>query len=112
MASDISSPTSKVIQLPSADGVLKRPNLNGFVNIVSKVIKDNTEPPYIRARREAEEADKTYRTAIRQLDRQRLGLEERIEDTLKLLQKFELERLRAVKSGKFCVGNVYVYILT
>ena len=53
----------------------------------------------IRARREAEQADQEYRVAIRKLDRQRLGLEERIEDVLKTLQKWELDRLRAVKTG-------------
>jgi len=33
------------------------------------------------------------------LDRQRLGLEEKIEDTLKTLQRWETERLRAVKTA-------------
>jgi len=35
---------------------------------------------------------------VRKLDRQRLGLEERVEETLKSLQKWELDRLRAVKT--------------
>ena len=70
----------------------------------------NNQPAYIRARQEAEEADKEYRVAVRKLDRQRLGLEERIEDTLKTLQRWETERLRAVKTGKqrsdlACVSN-------
>ncbi len=54
---------------------------------------------YVRARHEAEEADKVYRSAVRRLDRQRLALEERLENTLKTLQVWELERLRAVKTG-------------
>ncbi|KAJ6581367.1 hypothetical protein B0H19DRAFT_1060957 [Mycena capillaripes] len=58
----------------------------------------NAQPAYIKARNEAEEADHVFRVATRKLDRQRLGLEERIEDTLKLLQRWEMERLRAVKT--------------
>lgn len=72
-----------------------------FVNLVSKALNNasNGEPAYIKARHEAEDADKIYRVAVRKLDRQRLGLEERLEDTLKTLQRWETERLRAVKTG-------------
>jgi hypothetical protein len=72
------------------------------VNVVTKALNSNaqTEPAHIRLRGEAEEADKIYRVAVRKLDRQRLGLEERIEETLKTLQRGEMERLRAVKTGK------------
>lgn len=85
---------------PIADGVAKRTGT--FANLVSKALTSNAtnEPPYVRARREADAADQEYRTAIRKLDRQRLGLEERIEDTLKTLQKWELDRLRAVRTGR------------
>ncbi|KAI0693202.1 hypothetical protein C8T65DRAFT_668442 [Cerioporus squamosus] len=71
---------------------------SGLANLVSKAFAANGEPAHVRARREAETADKDYRGAVRKLDRQRLGLEERIEETLKTLQKWELDRLRAVKS--------------
>ncbi|KAH9851942.1 hypothetical protein C2E23DRAFT_214849 [Lenzites betulinus] len=70
----------------------------GLANLVSKAFTASAEPPYVRARRDADIADKDYRIAVRKLDRQRLGLEERIEDTLKTLQKWELDRLRAVKT--------------
>ncbi|GLB41896.1 putative protein with domain found in Dishevelled, Egl-10, and Pleckstrin (DEP) [Lyophyllum shimeji] len=71
-----------------------------FVNLVSKVLNNagNSEPAYVRARHEADEADHAYRIAVRKLDRQRLALEERIEETLKTLQRWEIERLRAVKT--------------
>lgn len=71
--------------------------------MVSKALTTNAngEPAYVRARQEAEEADHNYRVAVRKLDRQRLGLEERIEETLKLLQRWESERLRAVKTGVY-----------
>lgn len=83
---------------PLADNLIKRSN--NFVNVVSKALNSNTqtEPAHIRLREEAEEADKIYRVAVRKLDRQRLGLEERIEETLKTLQRGEMERLRAVKT--------------
>lgn len=73
---------------------------NTLVSIVSKAIVDGrqSEPFHIRARAEAEAADKAYRVAVRKLDRQRLGLAERLEETLKTLQKWELDRLRAVKT--------------
>ncbi|OAX43944.1 hypothetical protein K503DRAFT_610472 [Rhizopogon vinicolor AM-OR11-026] len=84
--------------VPLADNLIKRSN--NLVNVVSKALNANaqSEPAYIRLREEAEAADKVYRVAVRRLDRQRLGLEERIEETLKTLQRWELERLRAVKT--------------
>ncbi|KAK0202951.1 hypothetical protein DFS33DRAFT_1343865 [Desarmillaria ectypa] len=90
----ISSPAAKL----QPEALFKR--TNNFVNLVSKALnaQANGEPMYVRARREAEEADKAYRLAVRKLDRQRLALEERLEDTLKTLQRWELERLRAVKT--------------
>lgn len=76
---------------------------NTLVNVVAKALNANghSEPAHIKARREAEEADQAFRVAIRRLDRQRLGVEEKIEDTLKTLQRWETERLRAVKTGMF-----------
>ncbi|KAL1747937.1 hypothetical protein HDZ31DRAFT_80085 [Schizophyllum fasciatum] len=76
---------------------------NNFAGLVSKALAANAnlngQPAYVRARQEAEEADREYRIAVRKLDRQRLGLEERIEETLKTLQRWEVERLRAVKTA-------------
>ncbi|KAJ3835952.1 hypothetical protein F5878DRAFT_566406 [Lentinula raphanica] len=80
------------------DELFKRTNT--LFNVVTKALHTNqsSEPTHMKARHEAEDADKAYRVAVRQLDRQRLGLEERLEDTLKTLQRWELERLRAVKT--------------
>ncbi|KAJ7583161.1 hypothetical protein C8J56DRAFT_791259 [Mycena floridula] len=70
-----------------------------FYSLVTRALANtNSEPQYVRLRQEAEDADWVYRVAVRKLDRQRLGLEEKIEDTLKTLQHWEGERLRAVKS--------------
>jgi hypothetical protein len=48
-----------------------------------------------------------YRIAVRNLDRQRLKLEETLEETLKVLQKWETERLRAVKTGMSVYSLIY-----
>jgi hypothetical protein len=83
-----------------ADRLIKRSNtLVGFVSKALAPDAGGTEPLHVRARHEAENADKVYRVAVRKLDRHRLFLEETIESTLKKLQKWEAERLRAVKSG-------------
>jgi len=70
-----------------------------FVDIVSKAWASSAEPPFVRRRREATNAEAEYRKATGSLDRHRLRLEERIEETLKALQIWESDRLHAVKSG-------------
>jgi hypothetical protein len=72
-----------------------------LVNFVSKALNNQGEPTYIKTRQDAEAADQEYRVAVRNLDRQRLSLEDRIEETLKTLQRWENDRLRAVKTGAF-----------
>ncbi|OCH93651.1 hypothetical protein OBBRIDRAFT_790007 [Obba rivulosa] len=90
------SPLQKNIS-PLAENAAK--GATSFANLVTKAFANNSgEPAHIRARREADVADKEYRVAVRKLDRQRLGLEERIEETLKTLQKWEMDRLRAIKT--------------
>lgn len=83
---------------PVAGNLIKRSNT--FLNVVSKALTANSngEPLHVRARLDADTADREYRIAVRKLDRQRLGLEERIEDTLRALQRWEAERLQAVKT--------------
>ncbi|KII87448.1 hypothetical protein PLICRDRAFT_142731 [Plicaturopsis crispa FD-325 SS-3] len=94
---EVTSPTKALA--PVTDNLIKRSGT--FVSLVSKAISNAnapSQPAYIRARLEAEAADKAYRIAVRKLDRQRLGLEERIQEALKALQRWETERLRAVKT--------------
>jgi hypothetical protein len=99
-ASKDEPPLSPTTLAPAAGNFIKRSN--GFLNVVSKALTTNSsasaEPPHVRARLEADDADREYRVGVRKLDRQRLGLEERIEDTLRSLQRWETERLRAVKT--------------
>ena len=91
-------PQSPTKSTPVANNLIKRSN--NFLNVVSKALaaNANTEPPVVRTRLDAEAADREYRISVRKLDRQRLGLEERIFDTLKSLQRWEMERLYAVKA--------------
>ncbi|KAG5647823.1 hypothetical protein DXG03_007747 [Asterophora parasitica] len=89
---------------PSSSAKSLRPEIakrtGNLVNLVSKVLNNNAngEPAFVRARQEADQADYNYRLAVRKLDRQRLGLEERLEEMLRALQRWETERLRAVKT--------------
>ncbi|TFY64373.1 hypothetical protein EVJ58_g2657 [Rhodofomes roseus] len=94
---NVVSPIQKTLS-PMAEAVATRTTT--FASLVSKALNTNgsAEPLHIRTRREADAADREYRVAVRKLDRQRLGLEERVEETLKTLQKWELDRLRAVKT--------------
>jgi hypothetical protein len=85
------------VSSPIAENLAK--TSSSLVNIVSKALNGPAEPPFVRLRREADIADREYRDAVRKLDRQRLGLEERIEEVLKAFQKWETERLRTIKSG-------------
>jgi hypothetical protein len=88
------------VKSPITGNLLKRSNT--FVNMVQKAFTANgSDPPHVVARQDAETADKMYRVAVRKLDRHRLGLEERIEETLRTLQRGEIERLRAVKTGEW-----------
>ncbi|KAI0027804.1 hypothetical protein K488DRAFT_80972 [Vararia minispora EC-137] len=82
--------------MPSSPSILKRGN--NFLSAVSHALVQDREPRHVRARQEADEADRAYRVGVRKLDRQRLVLEQRIEEALKMLQKLETERLRAVKT--------------
>ncbi|CCM00260.1 uncharacterized protein FIBRA_02290 [Fibroporia radiculosa] len=93
----VASPIQKNLS-PLAENVAK--TTNTFASLVTKALNANgqAEPAHIRARRDAEVADREYRVAVRKLDRQRLALEERVEETLKMLQRWELDRLRAVKT--------------
>ncbi len=96
---------------PVAENIVKQSN--AFANFVMKQIKasNDSQPPHVRARIEADEADEAYRQGIRRLDRLRLALEDHIEESLKLLQRWETDRLRAVKTGTYeLLGGVTVHV--
>lgn len=95
-----SAPAGTTKPLIEREAIMK--TTNNFVSLVKKAIEvnlDSSSPSaHFRARQEADQADQAYRVAARALDRQRLGLEDRIEECLKLMQRWESERLRAVKT--------------
>ena len=96
---------------PVADNFVKQSS--AFANFVMKQIKasNDSQPPHVRARIEADEADEAYRQGVRRLDRLRLSLEDHIEESLKLLQRLETDRLRAVKTGTYELpGGITVHV--
>jgi len=96
---------------PVADNIVKQSN--AFANFVMKQIKagNDGQPPHVRARIEAHEADDAYRQGVRRLDRLRLALEDDIEESLKHLQRLETDRLRAVKTGTYdLLAGVRVHV--
>jgi hypothetical protein len=59
-----------------------------------------TEPAHVRARREAKKADNEYREALDALEVIRLRVEEQVELGLRIWDRWERERLGAVKTGE------------
>lgn len=59
------------------------------------------EAAHAKARREAKVADEEYREAVGEAETMRLWLEERIEQSLGLWERWERERLGAVKTGEW-----------
>ncbi|KAN0064324.1 Rho-GTPase-activating protein 8 [Thecaphora frezii] len=56
------------------------------------------EPKHVRLRRDADNAERVYEEAVRNLDRTRCQLEEILYEHFGLVQKWESDRIRAVKS--------------
>lgn len=54
--------------------------------------------PHVAARRAADAAEETYRNAVDKLDRTRTKMEEVIEEGLAVLQRWEADRLKAIKT--------------
>lgn len=102
-ASQDSIPTDTATPSPISAGIKRS---NTMVNYFVKAVQSATapgppdDPPHVKARKVAQEADVEYRKAVRQLDEHRCRVEERIDDTLRALQRWELDRLKAVKTGE------------
>lgn len=60
-------------------------------------LTNNDEPYHIRLRRDAHKADEMYRDGVWSAEEKRLEMEERIERGLRLWERWERERLSAVK---------------
>ncbi|KAJ1306794.1 hypothetical protein OPQ81_007780 [Rhizoctonia solani] len=92
-------PTPSPSLLSPASNVIKRSGtVMNFIQRAVKNVNAPAEPPHIRARNEADAAERSYRAGVRALDKQRLGVEEKVEEALKVLNRWEIERLRAVKT--------------
>lgn len=58
------------------------------------------EPAHVRLRREAIKADEAYKEGVQVAEEKRLEMEERIERGLRIWERWERERLGAVRNGK------------
>ncbi|CAE6441078.1 unnamed protein product [Rhizoctonia solani] len=91
-------PTPSPSLLVPANVMKRSGTVMNFIQRAVKNANSPVEPPHIRARNEADTAERAYRVGVRALDKQRLGLEEKVEEALKVLNRWEIERLRAVKT--------------
>ena len=73
---------------------------NTFKSFLDTFNGPAVEPAHVKARAEAQVVNERYRRAVRALDRQRTALEDQIERGLKLWNRWELDRLRSVKTGE------------
>ncbi|CAD6979121.1 unnamed protein product [Tilletia controversa] len=70
----------------------------GLAASVKGLVGGLAEPRHIRARRDAESAERAYADAVISLDRTRCVVEEILFEHFVLLQRFETDRLKAVKA--------------
>jgi hypothetical protein len=59
------------------------------------------EPAHVRLRREAIKADEGYKEGVRVAEEKRLEMEERVERGLRIWERWERERLGAVRNGTY-----------
>ncbi|KAK0551951.1 Rho-GTPase-activating protein 8 [Tilletia horrida] len=84
--------------LSSAVGRISGESASSLAASVKGLVGGLSEPRHIRARREAESAERAYADAVIGLDRTRCALEEILAEHFALLQRFEMDRLKAVKA--------------
>ena len=71
-----------------------------IVSNIRAAVSSIGEPKHIRLRKESQNAEEKYRTAVEKLDRLRAELEEVVMEHLELCQKWEGDRHKAVKAGE------------
>ncbi|PWN44290.1 hypothetical protein IE81DRAFT_365039 [Ceraceosorus guamensis] len=69
------------------------------------------DPRHVRLRRDAEAAEDPYRTAVRDLDRTRLGLEETLMEHFGYAERWENERARAVRTVLLAFNGAFDSLL-
>ena len=75
-------------------------NLSMLKSYLPVSIGSSDEPAHVRLRRDAIKADEGYKEGVRVAEEKRLEMEERIERGLRLWERWERERLGAVRNGK------------
>ena len=70
-----------------------------FKSYLPSGLAHSDEPVHVRMRREAAKADEDYREGVRSVEARRLYMEESIETGMRIWERWERERLGAVKSG-------------
>lgn len=82
----------------------KPPSRSGTIaSYFSAVVGGGTasaEPKHEKARREASEAEKAYKTAAKELDVRRLRWEEAYSEEMRRMEACEMTRLESVKTGE------------
>ncbi|KAE8266107.1 hypothetical protein A4X09_0g6241 [Tilletia walkeri] len=84
--------------LSSAVGRISGESASSIAASVKGLVGGLAEPRHIRARRDAESAERAYADAVISLDRTRCVVEEILLEHFVLLQRFETDRLKAVKA--------------
>lgn len=76
-----------------------------FKSYLPAALATSDEPLHVRIRREATKADEQYRDAVDVAEAARLEMEERIERGLRLWERWERERLGALRQGADLYGR-------
>jgi hypothetical protein len=74
-------------------------NFNMLKSYLPSSLGASDEPAHVRLRREAIKADEGYKEGVRVAEEKRLEMEERIERGLRIWERWERERLGAVRNG-------------
>jgi hypothetical protein len=101
------SETHYVLKLSSENHGISNPmspavanNFSMLKSYLPSALGSSDEPAHVRLRREAIKADESYKEGVRVAEEKRLEMEERIERGLRIWERWERERLGAVRNGK------------
>jgi hypothetical protein len=75
-------------------------NLSMLKSYLPTSLGTSDEPAHVRHRRDAIKADEAYKEGVRVAEEKRLEMEERIERGLRIWERWERERLGAVRNGR------------
>ena len=110
--------TLKDSQLPSNSLVSplspsKSANLQSmFKSYLPSSLGTSDEPAHVRLRREANKADEAYKEGVRTAEERRLEMEERIEQGLRVWERWERERLGVINAGQHAVSCTHFVLMS